>query len=65
MSKTFKGFPICEKHGITYHWKDRCCRICRKEKRPMKKLDAVLKQMEDDGLIPKVKNNDKNDNNSN
>jgi len=65
MKKTFKGFPVCEKHGITYRWEDRCCKICKKEKKPMKKLDEVLKQMEDDGLIPKVKNDDKKGVNNN
>ena len=55
MTKMFKGLPICEEHGITYRYQDGCCRICKKNKKPMKKLDRVLKEMEEKGLIPKTK----------
>jgi len=62
-TRTFKGFNICDKHGNTYHWRDGC-KKCQKE-RPMKKLDEVLKQMQEDGLIPKVDGDGKNNNDNN
>ena len=65
MTRTFKGLPICEKHEITYRWEEKCCRICKKQKKPgLKKIDEVLKEMEEKGLIPKGLN-DKNSNNNN
>jgi len=53
--KTFKNLDHCSKHDKYYHWKAGC-EPCKKERRPkqMKKLDEVFKQMEEDGIIPKV-----------
>lgn len=62
--KTFKGFPICEKHGTTYRYYEGCLK-CKKERpKPKEKpLDKALREMEEKGILPKKMNDKNTDNN--
>ena len=62
--KQFKGLDHCSKHDNYYHWKAGC-EYCKKEKKPMKKLDRVFKEMQENGMIPKVSNVSKNSDTNN
>ena len=54
--KKFKNLDYCEKHKKHYHWYYGCG-DCKRERNKPKKLDEVLKKMEEEGLIPKVGRN--------
>lgn len=57
---TSKGWPMCEKHNIFYY-PSKGCYSCKKENaKYMKTLNEVFKEMEDKGLIPKVRNGKNN-----
>ena len=54
--KIFKGFPICERHGITYKDKEGCRKCNALKKKPKEKpIDKAFREMEEKGLISKVK----------
>lgn len=54
--RTFKGFPICERHGITYRYEEGCKKCNALKKKPKEKpIDKALREMEEKGLISKNK----------
>ena len=62
--KTYKGFPICDKHGITYKFRNGCLK-CKKAnvKKGRKELDIVLEKIgKEFGLTQDVDDKDRNNN---
>ena len=64
--KTFKGLPVCEKHGVPYKYRDGCLKCKRERPKPKgeKPLDKALRELEAE-YGPMKKYNDKNGNNNN
>ena len=65
--KKFKELDHCEKHDRYYHWKAGCV-YCKRDREPkrIKKLDKVIAEMQESGMLPKVgKNVVKNSNTNN
>ena len=60
MTKKFKNLDWCEAHNDYYHWKYGC-NLCKRSKaNNTKPIDQVLKEMEQEGLIPKTDNEKNN-----
>jgi len=62
--KKFNNLNWCEKHRKYYHWYYKCS-DCKREKKPvMKRINQVIKEMQDCGELP-GSNDDKNNNTDN